>query len=110
SPITLVGFLRDKPTMFDQNFSCISCAFPVSDKAGPIDHHFVCVYGGFIPPLQPIEELLRRRSLLRFLGWLRLRLCKQKRFTLRHRDCSSLLPVSLVRLAYQLRAYGPRPS
>src|SRR5262249_61353333 len=88
-----------EPAVFDQNFGRVDRALPVPDGVGAVDTDITRADGGFGPVLEPIEQFLRRRRLLRFLGWLRFRICKQKRFLTRHRNFPSLLLASTVRFA-----------
>src|SRR5262249_24430817 len=90
---------RDEPAVFDQNFGRVDRALPVPDGVGAVDTDIARADGRFGPVLEPIEQFLRRRRLLRFLDWLRFRICKQKRFLTRHRNFPSLLLASTVRFA-----------
>src|SRR5262249_48291388 len=67
--VVSVCFHGDQPTVFDENFGCIDRALPVSDGARAVDMDIAYADGWLSPTLQPIEQFLRRRSLLRFLGW-----------------------------------------
>ena len=62
APMCLVG---DEPAVFDQSFGRVECALPISDGFGAVDTDLACADGGFVPPLEPIEQ-----SLCGIFAWL----------------------------------------
>ena len=59
----------DEPAVFDQNFGRVHRSLPVPDRIWSEDTDISCADGGFGPVLEPVEQFLRRRRPLRFLGW-----------------------------------------
>ena len=106
----------DEPAVFDQNFGRVDRALPVPDGVGAVDTDIARADGRFGPVLEPIEQFLRRRSLLRFLDWRRRPFSAQPFKQICHRcpRSSGMIPVRwfrvLVESVDEPAAYNPRPN